>query len=108
MMRLGNTDLDDCRVASRNLDEHVENLQAIFWILVDNGLAIKLDKVSLPFWSSTSSATASVLPAPPLRDRLQVMLDFPRPHTVKVRTYPCGSRGAAARLGGGHLHVHRP
>jgi Reverse transcriptase (RNA-dependent DNA polymerase) len=32
--------LDDGRVMSRNLDEHVEHLRAIFRILADNGLAI--------------------------------------------------------------------
>jgi Reverse transcriptase (RNA-dependent DNA polymerase) len=36
--------VDDGRVASRNLDEHVEHLRVVFRILADNGLAINLDK----------------------------------------------------------------
>jgi Reverse transcriptase (RNA-dependent DNA polymerase) len=36
--------LDDGGVASRNLDEHMEHLRAVFRILVDNGLAVNLDK----------------------------------------------------------------
>jgi Reverse transcriptase (RNA-dependent DNA polymerase) len=76
--------LDDSKVGSRNLDEHVEHLWAVFRILVDNGLAINLDKCELAmpeinFLGHRLSA-ASVTP---LRDSLEVMFDFPRPHTVK-------------------------
>jgi Reverse transcriptase (RNA-dependent DNA polymerase) len=76
--------LDDGRVASRNLDEHVDYLRAVFRILEDNGLAINLDKCEfavpeLDFLGHRLSAGSVT----PLRDSLQVMLDFPRPHTVK-------------------------
>jgi Reverse transcriptase (RNA-dependent DNA polymerase) len=76
--------LDDGHVASRNQDEHVDHLQAVFRILEDNGLAINLDKCEfavpeLDFLGHGLSAAGVT----PLWDSLQVMLDFPRPHTVK-------------------------
>jgi Reverse transcriptase (RNA-dependent DNA polymerase)/RNase H-like domain found in reverse transcriptase len=76
--------LDDGRVASRNLDEHVDHLRAVFRILEDNGQAINLEKCEfavpeLDFLGHRLSAAGVT----PLRDSLQVILDFPRPHTVK-------------------------
>jgi RNase H-like domain found in reverse transcriptase/Reverse transcriptase (RNA-dependent DNA polymerase) len=76
--------LDDGRVASRNLDEHVDHLRAVSRILEDNGLAINLDKcefavLELDFLGHRLSAVGVT----PLQDSLQVMLDFPKPHTVK-------------------------
>jgi hypothetical protein len=62
----------------------VDHLRAVFRILEDNGLAINLDKCEfavqeLDFLGHRISATGVT----PLKDSLQVMLDFPRPHTVK-------------------------
>jgi RNase H-like domain found in reverse transcriptase/Integrase zinc binding domain len=62
----------------------VDHLRAIFRILEDNGLAINLDKckfaiLELDFLGHRLSAAGIT----PLQDSLQVMLDFPRPHTVK-------------------------
>jgi RNase H-like domain found in reverse transcriptase len=62
----------------------VEHLRAVFRILLDNGIAINLDKcefavAELNFLCHHLSA-ASVTP---LQDSLQVMFDFPRSHTVK-------------------------
>jgi RNase H-like domain found in reverse transcriptase/Reverse transcriptase (RNA-dependent DNA polymerase) len=76
--------LDDGRVASRNLDEQVDHLRAVFRILEDNGLAINLEKCEfavpeLDFLGHRLSAAGVT----PLQDNLQVMLDFPRLHTVK-------------------------
>jgi RNase H-like domain found in reverse transcriptase len=62
----------------------VDHLRAIFRILEDNGLTINLENCEfavpeLDFLGHRLSATGVT----PLRDSLQVMLDFPRPHTVK-------------------------
>jgi cleavage and polyadenylation specificity factor subunit 1 len=36
--------LDDQRVASRDMEQHVADLRAVFQCLADNGLAINLEK----------------------------------------------------------------
>jgi hypothetical protein len=62
----------------------MDHLRVVFRILEDNGLTINLDKCEfavpkLDFLGHRLSAAAVT----PLPDSLQVMLDFPRPHTVK-------------------------
>jgi hypothetical protein len=76
--------LDDQRVASRDMKQHVGDLRAMFQVLADNGLAINLDKCkfavpALDFLGHRLSA-ASVTP---LSGSLQVMYDFLWPHTIK-------------------------
>jgi hypothetical protein len=76
--------LDDQRVASRGMDQHMKDLRAVFQCLADNGLAINLDKCKfaveeLDFLGHHLS-TAGITPFSGI---LQVMFDFPRPHTVK-------------------------
>jgi hypothetical protein len=76
--------LDDQRVASRDMEQHVADLRAVFQHLVDNGLAINLEKCEfaveeLDFLGHRLSAAGITL----LSGSLQVMYDFPRPHTVK-------------------------
>jgi Reverse transcriptase (RNA-dependent DNA polymerase) len=58
--------LDDGRVASRNLDEHVDHLRAIFRVFRTMGLPSTWTSVSSPSQSWTSWATASALPPSPL------------------------------------------
>jgi hypothetical protein len=76
--------LDDQRVASRGMEQHVEDLRAIFQHLADNGLAINLEKCKfavkeLDLLGHCLSATGITR----LSDSLKVMYDFPRPHMVK-------------------------
>jgi hypothetical protein len=76
--------LDDQRVASRDMEQHVADLMAMFHRLVDNGLAINLEKwefvaPELDFLGHRLSAAGVT----PLSGSLQVMYDFPRPHTIK-------------------------
>jgi Reverse transcriptase (RNA-dependent DNA polymerase) len=58
--------LDDGRVASRNLDEHVEHLRAVFRILEDNGLAIHLDKCEFAVPERDFLGHCLISPASPL------------------------------------------
>jgi hypothetical protein len=76
--------LDDQHVASRDREQHMADLRAVFQRLVDNGLAINLKKFEfaveeLDFLRHCLSAAGVT----PLSGSLQVMYDFPRPHTVK-------------------------
>jgi Reverse transcriptase (RNA-dependent DNA polymerase)/RNase H-like domain found in reverse transcriptase len=73
--------LDDGRVASRNLDEHMDHLRAVFRILEDKGLAINLDKFE--FAVPELDFLGHRLWRHPSPGQVMVMLDFPRPHTVK-------------------------
>jgi hypothetical protein len=76
--------LDDQRVASRDMDQHMVDLRAVFQRLADNGLAINLEKcefavLELDFLGHRLSAPGIT----PLAASIQVMHDFPRPHAVK-------------------------
>jgi hypothetical protein len=76
--------LDDQRVASRDMEQHVADLRAMFQLLADNGLVINLEKCEfavpeLDFLGYRLSAAGVT----PLTNSLQVMYDFPRPHTIK-------------------------
>jgi hypothetical protein len=76
--------LDDQRVASRDMEQHVADLWAMFQLLADNGLVINLEKCEfavpeLDFLGYRLSAAGVT----PLTNSLQVMYDFPRPHTIK-------------------------
>jgi hypothetical protein len=76
--------LDDQRVASRDMKQHMADLRAVFKRLADNGLAINLEKCefavpAMDFLGHCLSAAGVT----PLATSLQVMYDFPRPHTVK-------------------------
>jgi hypothetical protein len=56
--------LDDQRVASRDMEQHVAGLRAVFWRLADNGLAINLEKckfecLSWIFWDTASPPPVS-------------------------------------------------
>jgi hypothetical protein len=66
------------------MEQHVEDLRAVFQRLPDNGLAINLEKCvfevpELDFLGHRLSA-AGITPLP---GSLQVMYNFPRPHTFK-------------------------
>jgi hypothetical protein len=66
------------------MEQHVEDLRAVFQGLADNGLAINLEKYKfaleeLDFLIHCLSAAGVT----PLSGGLQVMYDFPSPHTVK-------------------------
>jgi hypothetical protein len=76
--------LDDQWVATRDIDQHMADLRAVFQRLADNGLAINLEKCEfavpeLDFLGHRLSAAGVT----PLATSIQVMHDFPRPHTVK-------------------------
>jgi hypothetical protein len=76
--------LDDQHVASRDMEQHVADLRAIFQRLVDNGLTINLEKcefavLELDFLGHHLTAAGVT----PLSGSLQVMYDFPRLHTIK-------------------------
>jgi hypothetical protein len=76
--------LDDQRVASRDMEQHMADLRAMFQHLADNSLAINLEKgefavPELDFLGHRLSAVGVTL----LANSLQVMYDFPRPHTIK-------------------------
>jgi hypothetical protein len=76
--------LDDQRVASRDMEQHLADLRAMFQRLADNGLAINLEKCEfavpeLDFLGHCLSAAGIT----PLAVSLQVMYNFPRPHTIK-------------------------
>jgi hypothetical protein len=76
--------LDDQRGASRDMEQHMADLRAVFQRLADNSLAINLEKCEfavpeLDFLGHRLSAAGVT----PLVNSLQVMYDFPRPHTIK-------------------------
>jgi hypothetical protein len=55
--------LDDQRVASRDMEQHVADLRAVFQHLADNGLAINLEKCKFAVRNWISWGIASPLPA---------------------------------------------
>jgi cleavage and polyadenylation specificity factor subunit 1 len=66
------------------MDQHMADLRAVFQRLADNALAINLEKCEfampeLDFLGHRLSAAGIT----PLAQSIQVMHDFPRPHTVK-------------------------
>jgi cleavage and polyadenylation specificity factor subunit 1 len=66
------------------MEQHVVDLRAMFQRLAYNGLAINLEKFEfavpkLDFLGHRLSATGVT----PLSGSLQVMYDFPQPHTIK-------------------------
>jgi hypothetical protein len=66
------------------MEQHMADLRAVFQRMADNGLAINLEKCefavpALDFLGYRPSAAGVT----PLAASLQVMYDFPRPHTVK-------------------------
>jgi len=77
--------LDDNGVFSKSEDVHWDHLRTLFSILSANGLALNLEKCvfavpALDFLSHHISAAGVV----PLRDNVQVILDFPTPRDFKA------------------------
>ena len=77
--------LDDDGVFSKSKEEHWTHLRALFAILVANGLALNLEKCvfavpELDFLGHRISAAGVA----PLRDNVQVILDFPKPTDCKA------------------------
>ena len=73
--------LDDDGVFSKSADLHWQHLRALFAVLAANGLALNLAKcvfavTELDFLGHRISAAG----VHPLRDNVQVILDFPPPH----------------------------
>ena len=76
--------LDDDGVFSKSKDAHWEHLRTLFSILSANGLALNLEKCgfavpSLDFLGHHISAAGVT----PLRDSVQVILDFRFPEILK-------------------------
>jgi len=76
--------LDDDAVYSRTAEDHWSHLRQLFAILAANGLALNLSKCvfavpELDFLGHRLSATGVT----PLRDNVQVILDFPQPEDIK-------------------------
>ncbi|GFR22988.1 hypothetical protein TNCT_295441 [Trichonephila clavata] len=72
------------RVTSRNLDEHISHLKEIFRRLDENGLVLKISKCifakpEVYFLGHHVSASG----IRPITERIQAILDFNRPSTVK-------------------------
>jgi hypothetical protein len=77
--------LDDDGVFSKSREEHWTHLRTLFAILAANGLALNLEKCvfaasELDFLGHRISASGVA----PLRDNVQVILDFPRPIDCKA------------------------
>ncbi|GFR12994.1 hypothetical protein TNCT_111821 [Trichonephila clavata] len=76
--------IDDILIASRNLDEHISHLKEIFRRLDENGLVLKISKCifakpEVDFLGHHVSASG----IRPTTERIQAILDFNRPSTVK-------------------------
>jgi hypothetical protein len=76
--------LDDDGVFSKSKEEHWTHLRMLFAILAANGLALNLEKcvfavLELDFLGHRISAAG----VGPLRDNVQVILDFPKPTDCK-------------------------
>ncbi|GFR23371.1 hypothetical protein TNCT_178751 [Trichonephila clavata] len=76
--------IDDIFIASRNLDEHISHLKEIFRCLDENGLVLKISKCifakpDVDFLGHHVSASG----IRPTSERIQAILDFNRPSTVK-------------------------
>jgi hypothetical protein len=77
--------LDDDGVFSKSKEEHWTHLRTLFAILAANGLALNLEKCvfaipKLDFLGHRISAAGVA----PLRDNVQVILDFPKPNDCKA------------------------
>jgi hypothetical protein len=77
--------LDDDGVFSKSREQHWTQLRTLFAILAANGLALNLEKSmfavsELDFLGHRISATGVA----PLRDNVQVILDFPKPTDCKA------------------------
>ncbi len=77
--------LDDDGVFSKSKEEHWIHLRTLFSILAANGLALNLEKCvfavpELDFLGHRITAAGVA----PLRDNVQVILDFPRPTDCKA------------------------
>ena len=75
--------LDDDGVFSKSKEEHWTHLRVLFAILAANGLALNLEKcvfAELDFLGHRITAAGVA----PLRDNVQVILDFPRPQIAKL------------------------
>jgi hypothetical protein len=77
--------LDDDGVFSKSKEEHWTHLRTLFAILAANGLALNLEKCvfavpELDFLGHHISAAGVA----PLRDNVQVILDFPKPTDCKA------------------------
>ncbi len=73
--------LDDNGVHSKTKEQHWEHFWTLFAILVTNGLALNLEKcifvvAELNFLGHRISAAGLA----PLRDNIQIILDFPKPN----------------------------
>ena len=76
--------LDDILLASSNMKEHKQHLRALFQRLTENGLIVKKEKCV--FGASTIDFLGHRISPDgitPLPDKVRVILDFPRPSTVK-------------------------
>ncbi|GFR18274.1 hypothetical protein TNCT_577671 [Trichonephila clavata] len=76
--------IDDILIASRNLDEHISHLKEIFRRLDENGLVLKISKCifakpEVDFLGHHVSGSG----IRPTTERIQAILDFNRPSTVK-------------------------
>lgn len=76
--------LDDILIASSNMKEHQQHLRALFDRLMEHGLIVKKEKCifgvsTIDFLGHRISAEGIT----PLPDKVRVILDFPRPITVK-------------------------
>ena len=79
------TYLDDMLVASKDIEEHDEHLHALFAKLEEFGLAVSHDKCvlgqeQLVFLGYTVNSKG----IKPLRDRVEAIVDFPRPDGPKT------------------------
>jgi hypothetical protein len=77
--------LDDDGVFSKSKEQHWTHLRTLFAILAANGLALNLEKCifavsELDFLGHCISTTGVT----PLRDNVQVILDFPKPADCKA------------------------
>ncbi|GFQ96713.1 hypothetical protein TNCT_157351 [Trichonephila clavata] len=76
--------IDDIIIASLNLDEHISHLKEIFQRLTENGLVLDISKCifakpEVDFLGHHVSASG----IRPTTERIQAILDFNRPSTVK-------------------------
>jgi hypothetical protein len=73
--------LDNDGVFSKSREQHWTHLCTLFAILAAYGLAFNLEKCVFADFLGHRISTASV---PPLRDNVQVILDFPKPAACKA------------------------
>jgi hypothetical protein len=87
--------LDDDGVFSKSKEKHWTHLRTLFAILAANSLALNLEKCvfavsELGFLGHRISAAGVA----PLRDNVQVILDFPKPTDCKAMQLFLGRRDA--------------